>query len=216
MKQRIKLMLGMLVFIVGTVSVMAGNSKSNAVIFNAMSPYEDLTEYALAEKNQKITESLASLKGLLDNLNVVLSKKTIKILINKHEKMKLAEKNADFPKIALLAVDSYKVISEELDESQLEVPKQVVILDYVGFRIHALLKQKKINWDLIANTVDVGITQWKSIKGKVTNRKLKDSMNTTIYGLKKASDSKNIDMLSFAAQIDLDLVDLLEGFFENK
>jgi len=37
-------------------------------------------------------------------------------------------------------------------------------------------------------------------------------MTTTIWGMRQSVDSRNQDMLYFAAQIDLDLVDLLENY----
>jgi len=35
-------------------------------------------------------------------------------------------------------------------------------------------------------------------------------------GLRIATDGKNLPMLHYAAQMDLDLVDLLEGYFEDE
>jgi galactitol-specific phosphotransferase system IIB component len=163
-----------------------------------------------------VANSISSLDGLIAKLKAVLSNKSIHVLEINVTKMQTAEKKAAYSEIALLAVDSYKILADELDQTTLKVPKQVVILDYVGFRIHALLRQNEIDWHLISETVDEGKSQWEQVKRKVTNKGLYDSLNTTITGLEIASTSKNIDMLKFAAQVDLDLVDLLEGFFEKK
>jgi hypothetical protein len=129
--------------------------------------------------------------------------------------MQVAESQGDFAEIALLSIDSYKVIADELNSSALAVPIQVVMLDYIGFRIHALLKQKEVDWQLISNTVNDAQKNWKQIKGEISDKGLYDAVNTSIKGLSKASRSKNLDMLEFAAQVDLDLVDLLEGFYEK-
>jgi len=194
----------------------AGKADANIILFDAMSPYEDLTEYALVQDKAEVEKTIVSLDELVKKIKGVLTKKAILNLNDNIEKIKIASKNDDFPQIALLAVDSYKTISEELDASMLEVPKEVVILDYVGFKVHALLKQQNVDWDLIAKTVNEGVSQWENIRGKVSDKGLYDVMNTAIAGLKDATKSKNIDMLRFAAQVDLDLVDLLEGFFQNK
>jgi hypothetical protein len=208
------LLIGLFVLLIFNWNVMA--YEKNTVLFDAMSPYEDLTEYALDQNMSKVANSISSLDGLIAKLKAVLSNKSIHSLEINVTKMQAAEKRAAYSEIALLAVDSYKILADELDQTTLKVPKQVVILDYVGFRIHALLRQNEIDWHLISETVDEGKNQWEQVKRKVTNKGLYDSLNTTITGLEIASTSKNIDMLKFAAQVDLDLVDLLEGFFEKK
>jgi hypothetical protein len=207
------LLIGLFVLLIFNWNVMA--YEKNTVLFDAMSPYEDLTEYALDQNMSKVANSISSLDGLIAKLKAVLSNKSIHSLEINVTKMQAAEKRAAYSEIALLAVDSYKILADELDQTTLKVPKQVVILDYVGFRIHALLRQNEIDWHLISETVDEGKSQWKQVKRKVTNKGLYDSLNTTITGLEIASTSKNIDMLKFAAQVNLDLVDLLEGFFEK-
>jgi len=208
------LLIGLFVLLIFKWNIMAFDK--NTVLFDAMSPYEDLTEYALDQNMSKVANSISSLDGLIAKLKAVLSNKSIHVLEINVTKMQTAEKKAAYSEIALLAVDSYKILADELDQTTLKVPKQVVILDYVGFRIHALLRQNEIDWHLISETVDEGKSQWEQVKRKVTNKGLYDSLNTTITGLEIASTSKNIDMLKFAAQVDLDLVDLLEGFFEKK
>jgi hypothetical protein len=208
------LLIGLFVLLIFNWNIMAFDK--NTVLFDAMSPYEDLTEYALDQNMSKVANSISSLDGLIAKLKAVLSNKSIHVLEINVTKMQTAEKKAAYSEIALLAVDSYKILADELDQTTLKVPKQVVILDYVGFRIHALLRQNEIDWHLISETVDEGKSQWEQVKRKVTNKGLYDSLNTTITGLEIASTSKNIDMLKFAAQVDLDLVDLLEGLFEKK
>jgi hypothetical protein len=208
------LLIGLFVLLIFNWNIMAFDK--NTVLFDAMSPYEDLTEYALDQNMSKVANSISSLDGLIAKLKAVLSNKSIHVLEINVTKMQTAEKKAAYYEIALLDVDSYKILADELDQTTLKVPKQVVILDYVGFRIHALLRQNEIDWHLISETVDEGKSQWEQVKRKVTNKGLYDSLNTTITGLEIASTSKNIDMLKFAAQVDLDLVDLLEGFFEKK
>lgn len=116
----------------------------------------------------------------------------------------------------MYAVDSYKAISEELDTSTLKIPKEVVILDYIGFKLLALLKQQNVDWNLIKITSNEGVSQWENIKIQTSDKPLRNVMDTAIQGIQVAVNSKNMDMLRFAAQVDLDLVDLLEGYFEKK
>jgi hypothetical protein len=96
------------------------------------------------------------------------------------------------------------------------VPKEIVLLDYVGFKIQVLLKQNIIDWNLISDAATEGASLWNKIKNKISDKGLQDIMNTAIKGIKNSANSKNIEMLKFAAQVDLDLVDLLEKYFEKK
>lgn len=57
---------------------------------------------------------------------------------------------------------------------------------------------------------------WKTAKPKVSDKGLRDAVESTIRGMQQAVKIENLTMLHFAAQIDLDLVDVLEGYFEKK
>ena len=203
-------------FVVMILSSSAMAQTNNTILFDAMSPYEDLTEYALDQNKEGIDQTIKSLDGLVDKLKNKLSKKAIQNLSENIEKIKIAKDNFDFPKIALYAVDSYRAISEELDTSTLKIPKEVVILDYIGFKLLALLKQQNVDWNLIKITSNEGVSQWENIKIQTSDKPLRNVMDTAIQGIQVAVNSKNMDMLRFAAQVDLDLVDLLEGYFEKK
>ena len=203
-------------FVVMILSSSAMAQTNNTILFDAMSPYEDLTEYALDQNKEGIDKTIKSLDGLVDKLKNKLSKKAIQNLSENIEKIKIAKDNVDFPKIALYAVDSYRAISEELDTSTLKIPKEVVILDYIGFKLLALLKQQNVDWSLAKITSNEGVSQWENIKIQTSDKPLRNVMDTAIQGIQVAVNSKNIDMLRFAAQVDLDLVDLLEGYFEKK
>jgi hypothetical protein len=50
-----------------------------------------------------------------------------------------------------------------------------------------------------------------AISSKVCEKGLRDAFDSVIRGLGDAAKLENLPMLRFAAQIDLDLVDLLEG-----
>jgi hypothetical protein len=113
------------------------------------------------------------------------------------------------------SVEVFRLLIESLDASALEVPMEVSLLDYAGFKIHVLTAGDSPDWPAIERTTSEAVKWWSSLKGKVKNKKLADAVNSTIRGLQEASSSKNLAMINFAAQIDLDLVDLLEGDFEE-
>ena len=216
MNQRIYFLIVLLILIMLSYKAIAQSPDRNTILFDAMSPYEDLTEYALDEDIDGVEKSIRSLEGSVEKLNNILSKESIQSLNAISKKTKAAVNNANYPVIALYAVDSYKAIAEELDVSKLNIPKEVALLDYVGFKLQALLKQNIIEWVAINEVTLESANLWSKIKDNVSDNGLRDTMDTAINGIQTAAKLKNIEMLKFSAQVDLDLVDLLEGYFNKK
>ena len=192
------------------------NSKKNNILFDVMSPYEDLIEYAINKDDSNVKSTISSLSKKNDRLNNIIRINTLNFLHDNTEKIQSASVSGDYPLIALYAVEIYKSLAEELDVSKLNVPKEIVLLDYVGFKIQVLLKQKNIDWNKISDVAAEGKILWSKIKIKISDRGLQDVMSTVILGIQNAVNSKNIALLEFSAQVDLDLVDLLEKYFEKK
>ena len=89
-------------------------------------------------------------------------------------------------------------------------------LDYVGFKLLVQLNAASTDWNATQRTVTAAVKYWDIIKADVKKDKgLNNLMLVTIEGLQKAQRLKNRDMLLFAAQVDLEAVDLLEGFYEK-
>jgi hypothetical protein len=92
---------------------------------------------------------------------------------------------------------------------------QVLLFDYAGFEMQALLHMTLIDWSAVQSTGDEAWKHWKVIESRVADKGLHAAVNTTIVGMQKAALTRNAEMAGFAARIDLDLVDLLEGYFER-
>jgi len=188
----------------------------NEQILSAMSPYEDLTEFALAAEASEMNKTIGSLNAATQKLRGELPAQVLSQLQLNTQKLATAAKNKDYPAVALVAVDAYKLLAENLNVSKLEVPLEVTLLDYVGFKTQALLMQRPIDWPALQQVALEARGDWEKISPSVKNHGLNDAVQTAITGLQQAVTVKNPQMLHFAAQVDLDLVDLLEGFFERK
>lgn len=180
-----------------------------------MSPYEDLTEFALADDGDKVKKAIQALIISNSRQTATLPSHVTGHLDGNIEKMAIALEHGDYATIALYAVNSYKTLVDELDAAESITTACVQYLDFVGFDLQTLLKQKEIDWDSIGAVVLEGSRRWNTIINKVSNKALKDTMDTTIAGLLAAAVSRNNEMLVFAAQVDLDLVDLLEVSIEG-
>ncbi len=197
-------------------SAAAQHENRKEILFEAMSPYEDLTEFALADNAAGVESAIRSLIISKPRQKAVLPKHIIDHLSDNIEKMAVAQNSGDYAVIAQCAVDSYKTLVDELEAAESDIQAGVQYLDFVGFDVHALLKQKEMDWESIRTVVREGSSRWNTIKRRVRNKALKDSMDTAIGGLIAATESGNREMLAFAAQIDLDLVDLLEVSVESE
>jgi hypothetical protein len=212
----IKFFLALSLLILLSSTAIALPTDKNKVLFEAMSQYEDLTEYALNQDMESVEKIIIFLDSLIKKEKNILSEKAIQNLNANFKKIKMAKSNADFPIITMSAVDSYKTIAEELEYSKLKIPKGVVLLDYIGFKIEALLEQNRIDWTAINKVALEGSDHWTIIKRNISDKGLKDAMNTAIGGIIASVKLRNIEMLKFSAQVNLDLVDLLEGYYEKK
>ena len=90
---------------------------------------------------------------------------------------------------------------------------QVAQLDYVGFKIHALLSSSPVNWAQVSETFHEASTWWSAIEPHTADATLKEAMNRTLLGMKEAADQKDAKLMRFGADMELILVDGLETFF---
>jgi hypothetical protein len=89
----------------------------------------------------------------------------------------------------------------------------VAQLDYVGFKVKALLSARSVNWTQVSETVREASTWWTAIEPHTADATLKEAMNRTLLGMKQAADQKDPKVMNFAADMELILVDGLETFF---
>jgi hypothetical protein len=121
--------------------------------------------------------------------------------------------NQKYELVSLRSLEAYKVLADQLDPTQLKIPLEVIWLDYIGFEIQTHSNMTDPNWNTLQESVEKAFKFWSPVEQKITSNGLRDVYNTALSGLADALETKNIPMLKFAAQIDLDLVDLLENFF---
>lgn len=190
-------------------------SAKNDLLLAASSPFEDLTEFAEAgdaagmgrafsDGSERIAKARAELSATeRDQLDALLAD------------LDEARKAGDNEAVMLLSIDTYRAIISSLDESALAVPKAVSMLDYVGFKLNAVTGLDEPDWAVIEEVVQEGADLWLSIQGRVTERGLRDAMDTAIEGMQEGLEAQDALMVGFAARVDLDLVDLLEGYFEQ-
>ena len=186
-------------------------SPANDVLSSAASPFEDLIEFALAGSDQGISTALAAADRNVDDVDRVLSGSPAKEFPILMEALHAAAAEKRHQAVAENAVQIFRVLIQSLSDKGLAVPKDVSLLDYAGFKLRVLGAADIPNWLDIRKTVAEAGRSWKAIDSSVSRNALRDAVSSVVRGLDDAAKAEDLAMLRFAAQIDLDLVDLLEA-----
>jgi hypothetical protein len=187
----------------------------NEILLGGASPFEDLTESAVLADKPGMDLALGTIEKQLGIIRPVLDPAGRERFDSLMGNIKAARAAGTYMDVALNAVEGYRVLVEGLHEEALLVPKAVSLLDYVGFRLSVLADSQTPDWAAIDRTVKEARGFWESIAQRVERKGLKDAMNTTIDGIEHSAEIRDVQMALFAARVDLDLVDLLESYFEE-
>ncbi|MGO8761400.1 MAG: hypothetical protein ACLQUS_05360, partial [Desulfobaccales bacterium] len=190
-------------------------SGPNQVLLAAASPLEDLMEFALANDIPGMRQALKAYGDQAAAVDQVLAPPARREMAARLAAIRRAESKGDNQEVAVNAVEAYGVLVESLDPIGLVVPMQVARLDYSGFTLKVLLAATPPDWSAIQKTVEEAGGLWYELEPKVGDKALRDAVKTVLAGLHQATKAENAEMAVFAAQMDLALVDLLEGYFER-
>jgi hypothetical protein len=190
--------------------------RKNAVLEAAISRCEDLTEYAEAGKVKAMDQAIQDLEGQRANILGVLSPEAGKRFEEGLAALRQKRASGDFPGVALEAVETYRLLTTSLDREKLKAPIEVSLLDYAGFKVKVLTKRQPPDWQAMQGVATQAARDWQAIQGKVADKSLRNVMNTTMAGLNQAIEGQDAAMTRFAAQVVLDLVDLLEQQFKRQ
>ncbi|MEJ2032006.1 MAG: hypothetical protein P8Y63_02980 [Deltaproteobacteria bacterium] len=191
-------------------------SHVNKILLAATSPFEDMVDFALAQNDAGITKALAVADRQAASVKVVLPPAAAgsfgELLQTIHE----AAAGKEYQSLAVTAVEVIRFLLDGLRPSKLKVPKEVGLLDYAGFRLRVLATAKEPDWDMMLTTAEDATKWWNGIESRVSDKALRKAFSTAISGLQEAAKKEDLPMLRLAAQIELDLVDMLEHHFRRK
>ena len=192
----------------------AASGKTNPLAGGA-EIFENLTESAPAVDAATFKKSLSDFEALYPDIFQRLSPDQKKHLDSLVSGVRNAWKKGDRTTMALQSIEAYRLLQEAIDHTGQPVPLEVPLLDYAGFKLDALLLSAQPDWKQVAATAQEASTWWAAIGPKITDTALSGAMDHTIAGLKDAAARKDRKLLSFAAKMDLILVDGLETFFTS-
>jgi hypothetical protein len=192
------------------------SATTNAVLMNGMEPFEDMVESALAGKDSGVAKAIAAADHQAASVKKALSSAAGGEFATMMDGLHRAVAAKDNHQLAASAMDLFRLLAENLPVSGLKVPREVSLLDYAGYKLQILAAAPVPDWPEIRKTAGEAADWWNVIKAMVPGKDLRGACGTAIRGLDEASKQENLAMLRFAAQVDLDLVDLLEGAFSAK
>ena len=211
------LSLGLLCASLSTATLAQDAAKANETLLAATGPFEDMVGPALAKNDKGIAKQLAGADQQAGAVKKTLPTDAAQQFERLLQTIHKAAESKDDMAVAQNAVSVFRLLVDNLKADALKVPKEVSLLDYAGYKLQVLAAAEKPDWAAMSQVAADADTWWKAIaKTKVSEKNLRAAVTSTILGLKQATQEQNLAMLKFAAQIDLDLVDLLEGHFKTK
>jgi hypothetical protein len=189
---------------------------ANDTLLKATSPFEDMVKYALDRKEAKLAKALATANSQTEGIRGALPAAASSRFDTLFLTLQKSATATNHYAIAKTSVEIFHLLIENLTKEGLKIPIEVSWLDYAGFKLHVLASAPKPDWASMDATIEDATKWWEAIKMKVAEKNLRYAMDSDIQGLRQSVKSKNLPMLYFAAQMDLDLVDLLENHFEGK
>ena len=209
----LSLILALLIGVAGPPSAAKSAHSKPDVLSQASEIAEQLSESAPTVDAAAFAKSMSDLSALNARLSTSLSPVRQKALNAFVAGIRGAWTAGDRSALAVQSIEAYRLLQEALPRGPRAVPVQVALLDYVGFKVNALLAPSSTDWDRIADTVREAQTWWTAIEPHTSDATLKEGMNRTLLGMKEAADQKDAKVAHFAADMELILVDGLETFF---
>ena len=189
-------------------------ASANAVLLNATGPYEDIAHYAIALKVDKVAKYLADADAGAGEAVKILPAGEAREFENLRQQLHHTVENKNWTAAAESSVTIFRRLVDRLDAGTLVVPKEVELLDFAGYQLAVLAASPQPDWNAIAKLAGESDAWWQALADRVADKHLRATVTSALAGMKQAAAEKNLAMLKYAAQLDLDLVDLLEDGFK--
>ncbi|MDB5450772.1 MAG: hypothetical protein JWQ52_1900 [Phenylobacterium sp.] len=186
---------------------------SQAGLLAAAEPFEVLTEAAFTARLPVLDQAIATAVATAEHVRQALPPEARKELQTHLDAIAAARPTEDRAGVALASIEIYRMLVSYAPPGP--VPKEVNLLDYVGFRYDADRKAQPTRWDDMVEAAAFGQRTWTAIEGRVADRALHDRESQALRDMAEAARLQNAALAADAAKRELDLVDLLEAYFST-
>ncbi|MFK5938470.1 MAG: hypothetical protein QM497_08755 [Sulfurimonas sp.] len=194
-------------------------SKKNAleILDKVLSPFEDMTEYALDKDVSSMKKGYKNIEALEDSGLLAKSVNDgITAQISKDiESLEDYINTKNYSEVALLSTNIFKIITNNFAYSQY-VNNQIHMenLDGMGFEILSLLSKKDINYEQIQSIINEAQKSWMFLRDEMKDENSIDSFDLLFKALFHTTIKHDYEMLKILASMDLALVDVIEKQFQ--
>lgn len=188
-----------------------------AVLDSVLSPFEDMTEYALNNDLDGMKKSYKHIELIEDNtlLKQTITTDRLKELSADIETLETFIDSAQYSKVALLSSKIFNdIVSNFRFNSKIKEQLHIESLDYMGFMLLSILNNKTPNYIKISNVISNAKSDWNALKGKIQDENMKEAFDLLFQGLEYSCQAKDANMLTILAKMDLALVDVVEVIFQ--
>ena len=184
----------------------------NAAFRAAGDPFEKLTETAFDASwrvlDQTIGVATAAAKKMYSSLSLAEAAR----LDAQLSAIRIARQKQDRAGLALASIEGYRVLVSAVT-ADAEVPTEVSLLDYAGFRYDADLKSKPVRWDDMVQAVAFARKTSEVLAPKIASSAQTARVDKIILAMEQAANDRNTARAASSVKSLLDLVDQLEKAF---
>ena len=187
--------------------------ESLAVLDKVLSPFEDMTEYALSKDTFAMKKGYKNIEKIEDNtlLKQTIPSTKLSILSKNIEKLETYINDSDDTHAALLSSSMFNYcVTNYKYKKNIQNQIHIEHLDYMGYRLLALLNEQNINYTQMRKVITNAKINWNAIKEKVKDPNSVDAFNLLFQGLQESLKTKNNNMIKILSELDLALVDVIE------
>ncbi|WP_345991401.1 hypothetical protein [Sulfurimonas sp. HSL-1716] len=185
---------------------------------NVSSPFEDMTQYALADNDNGLQNSIKDIQNKIEDLTFNDSFPLANYIVFrvKLDRLKNYIHAKDYKKTALLSAEIFHDNIKNFKYSR-SVKEQIIVedLDYMGVKTLALLNQDRVDYAQLYALKAETKQLWKQLKSKIKDTHIVDSFDSMFQGLDASTEKKDIKNAMTYASLDLALVDMLEKQFQE-
>jgi hypothetical protein len=178
-----------------------------------LSPFEDMTEYALNNDKANMQKGYAQILKLETNKKIMnsITPDAVKKLKKNIKKLGRYIDKGEYINTALTSNEIfYDNATNFKNKSSIADQIHIEHLDYMGFRLLALAQMQDIDYIQMKSAVTQAQTEWIAIKDKIDDKNSVDAFNLLFSALQLSIKHKDSKMIQILASMDLALVDVIE------
>lgn len=184
-------------------------------LLTAAEPFEKLTETAFTASAAALGTSIGEARTAANGVRDIIDPAKTGSVDNLLADLDRHRQDGNRANIALASIEIYRILVSTVPAGT-KVPSAVSLLDYAGFRYQADLKARPVRWEDMAGAMRVAHSQWATVSPQLSSVPLRATFEASLRDMEKAIAARNVAAADQAVTRELDLVDQLEAYFNQR